>query len=273
MADELQRLEAELIGVPDSAPLPAARPDAGELGAADGKRASAPGLQRAAGSVTRTGSEESGHAVVIQMAAMLTEKDRMIMQMHERVAVQYTELLAEREGTIQHLLGERDAALQREREQQQALLREREATLLRERQRHEDTQEATRGLQREKDRLLAFIARQEMTSSSPRALVLRSNDEGDTPQSVVRGESDATQSAAQFSAALTAAAAAPTVTQWLAHLKLERYAEAITKAGYDELEFLQCADPEDIEELASSIGMMPPHAKFFRKAWARLCEV
>jgi hypothetical protein len=41
------------------------------------------------------------------------------------------------------------------------------------------------------------------------------------------------------------------VDEWLAQIKLERYAHGIKEQGYDELEFLQAADEQDIADVCT----------------------
>ena len=60
---------------------------------------------------------------------------------------------------------------------------------------------------------------------------------------------------------------------WLTDIHLERYAEAMGKLGYDELNFLQDATKEtkeDVEELAGEVQMLKPHAKTFVREWKKL---
>jgi hypothetical protein len=61
-----------------------------------------------------------------------------------------------------------------------------------------------------------------------------------------------------------------TVETWLRQVKLDRYADAIKEAGYDELQFLHDAEEEDIDEMAHEISMKKPHVRTFKKAWRLL---
>ena len=63
-----------------------------------------------------------------------------------------------------------------------------------------------------------------------------------------------------------------TVEQWLASIKLQRYAEGVKDFGYDELEFLVVADEADIEAMVKATTMKLPHAKVFKLAWVALVE-
>lgn len=63
-----------------------------------------------------------------------------------------------------------------------------------------------------------------------------------------------------------------TVDAWLQTVKLDRYASAIKDAGYDELQFLQDAQEEDIDEVLVDIKMKKPHVRTFKKAWRLLLE-
>ena len=63
-----------------------------------------------------------------------------------------------------------------------------------------------------------------------------------------------------------------TVEQWLASIKLQRYAEGVKDFGYDELEFLVVADEADIEAMVKATSMKLPHAKVFKLAWVALVE-
>lgn len=65
-----------------------------------------------------------------------------------------------------------------------------------------------------------------------------------------------------------------TVSEWLASIKLEAYADAIAEEGYEELQFL--SDAEEAEELLgslladSSVRMKKPHARTLNMAWGAL---
>ena len=59
------------------------------------------------------------------------------------------------------------------------------------------------------------------------------------------------------------------VQQWLVSLKLERYSQAIiAEQGYDALEYLQAATPEELETLCTVTSMKTPHAQKFKRAVA-----
>ena len=72
------------------------------------------------------------------------------------------------------------------------------------------------------------------------------------------------------------ARAAVSVSEWLASIKLEAYADAIAEEGYDELQFLGDAEEADIDELletlqgSAGVGMKKPHARTLKKAWKAL---
>jgi len=76
------------------------------------------------------------------------------------------------------------------------------------------------------------------------------------------------------------ARAAVSVSEWLASIKLEAYADAIAEEGYDELQFLGDAEEADIDELletlqgsagaGAGVGMKKPHARTLKKAWKAL---
>eukprot|EP01047_Picozoa_sp_COSAG01_P011217 COSAG01_NODE_490_length_16356_cov_34.781898_8_plen_2008_part_00 len=59
---------------------------------------------------------------------------------------------------------------------------------------------------------------------------------------------------------------------WLATVQLQRYADAIKEAGYDELEFLKDADESDIDDLVTEVTMKKPHVKTFKRALAGLVQ-
>lgn len=63
-----------------------------------------------------------------------------------------------------------------------------------------------------------------------------------------------------------------TVDAWLQSIKLDRYAAAIKEAGYDELQFLQDALEEDIDEALVDIKMKKPHIRTFKKSWRLLVD-
>lgn len=56
------------------------------------------------------------------------------------------------------------------------------------------------------------------------------------------------------------------VTEWLSSIGLERYAPHLIAAGYDRLIFFQGMGDDEIDELASSSGMLRPHARVFKTA-------
>eukprot|EP01043_Picozoa_sp_COSAG02_P030653 COSAG02_NODE_1969_length_10226_cov_4.961292_3_plen_467_part_00 len=64
--------------------------------------------------------------------------------------------------------------------------------------------------------------------------------------------------------------------EWLAKLKLQQYKGVLADEGYNELQFLYDADPDDIDDLLKMLvedkGMKRPHAKTFMKAWDKLSK-
>ena len=64
--------------------------------------------------------------------------------------------------------------------------------------------------------------------------------------------------------------AGSSVIGWLRECHLERYWQAFEEQGYDNLRFLQDAEPEDIEELIAAASMKKPHSVTFQKALAQL---
>jgi hypothetical protein len=61
-----------------------------------------------------------------------------------------------------------------------------------------------------------------------------------------------------------------TLAQFLASIKLDRYAEAIVAEGFDELEFLLQANEADLEELIAAVKMKKPHIRPFKNGWVQL---
>ena len=63
---------------------------------------------------------------------------------------------------------------------------------------------------------------------------------------------------------------AESVDAWLRSVKLQRYADAVKRAGYDDMQFLRDADLSEINEMLEDVEMKKPHAKTFRVAWTTL---
>jgi aryl carrier-like protein len=63
-----------------------------------------------------------------------------------------------------------------------------------------------------------------------------------------------------------------TVESWLGRYELSEYAEGVKGAGYTSIRFLKAATQEDLEEVASEIGMKKVHMKVFLAAWEELLQ-
>lgn len=79
--------------------------------------------------------------------------------------------------------------------------------------------------------------------------------------------------AAQPHVVPTASDALATIESWLGRYELSEYAESVKGAGYNSTRFLRAATKEDLEEMASEIGMKKVHTKVFLAAWEELLQV
>lgn len=75
------------------------------------------------------------------------------------------------------------------------------------------------------------------------------------------------------SGADTSSGGAATIESWLDSYELSEYTDGVKGAGYNSMRFLKAATKEDLEEMATDVGMKKVHMKVFLAAWDELLQV
>jgi hypothetical protein len=82
--------------------------------------------------------------------------------------------------------------------------------------------------------------------------------------------SDATQDLQVSSSAEEMRSGRESVAVWLEELALSRYVDALIGAGYDDLRILKEVEEEEVEEMVGLVGMLPGHARQFKRGLKKL---